>query len=227
MRGDFEELIASPGIRNANLNTWVFFDNRQSSFGITDPLPDVFYPNGTAVAVKSEGAQYFKWVHIMNQMVLMDELGEVDSDQPGILTDFMETALKDCIAHGGLEELVLVLSDHGGGLYGYGGDNDDGTRRLAQTNPSIAQAITDALQRVPGTPPRLNVLGFDACQMQSLGAMDNYMGVTDYYLASMANEPGHGTCGRGEAWSAALSAAVDASTTESLSLSLFPSLPRG
>lgn len=39
----------------------------------------------------------------------------------------------------------------------------------------------------------LDVIGFDACLMQAVGAADDYKGVAKYILASEAVEPGHGT----------------------------------
>ena len=46
-----------------------------------------------------------------------------------------------------------------------------------------------------GGPSKLQVLGFDACLMQAVGAADDYFDVADYILASEAVEPGHGKFG--------------------------------
>jgi len=37
------------------------------------------------------------------------------------------------------------------------------------------------------------VIGFDACLMQAVDAVDDFRSIIKYYLASEATEPGHGT----------------------------------
>lgn len=117
--------------------------------------------------------------------------GEQDSDTVGAVQDFLEHALADCVADG-FDSYMAVFSSHGGGFAGYGGDENKGRRGLLQTNQNIVQAITSALGNVPGSPAKLDVIGFDACLMQAVGAADDYKGVTNYILASEAVEPGHG-----------------------------------
>ena len=85
-----------------------------------------------------------------------------------------------------------ILLSSGGGFAGYGGDENKGRRGLLQTNQNVVQAITSALGNVPNAPAKLDVIGFDACLMQAVGAADDYKGVTNYILASEAVEPGHG-----------------------------------
>ena len=73
-------------------------------------------------------------------------------------------------------------------------DENKGRRKLLQANQNIASAIRGALDNTQagdgsGT---LDVIGFDACLMQAVGAADDYAGVTKYILASEAVEPGHG-----------------------------------
>lgn len=64
-------------------------------------------------------------------------------------------------------------------------------RDLLATNKDIASGIRSALDSAAGG-VKLEVLGFDACLMQAVGAADDYVGVADYILASEAVEPGHG-----------------------------------
>lgn len=125
-------------------------------------------------------------------MVVDTELaGEQDSDSPTVLLAFLEKALTDCVAKGATE-YFLAFSSHGGGFAGFGGDSHERRRRLIQSNTSIRDAIQTALSNVPGAPEQLDVLGFDACLMQAMGAIDDFMGVAKYFLASEATEPGHG-----------------------------------
>ena len=65
-------------------------------------------------------------------------------------------------------------------------------RRISQANSNLAAAISFALESVDGAPAKLDVIGFDACLMQALGALEEYHTLTKYYLASEAVEPGTG-----------------------------------
>ena len=112
--------------------------------------------------------------------------------------------MEDCLASG-FDSLMAVFASHGGGFAGFGGDENTRlllrnvesgrlrTRRdLLSTNQGIASGIRNALDGVAGAPAKLEVLGFDACLMQGMGAADDYMDVTENILASEAVEPGHG-----------------------------------
>lgn len=113
------------------------------------------------------------------------------------------------------QRISVCLHIAGGGYAGFGADDNEPLRRLAtqgkllenklvqpmsfhrwlgyQSNLSIRDAISAALASVAGAPSVLDVLGFDACLMQSVGALDEFKSITRYYLASEAVEPGHGT----------------------------------
>jgi hypothetical protein len=121
-------------------------------------------------------------------------LTEQNSDDPQAVIDFVVPALTDCVERGATEYFV-VFSSHGGGWMGFGGDDNDGRRKLVQSNQSILNALTQALAAVPGAPSQLDVIGFDACYMQAMGAADEYQDIAKYILASEATEPGHGECG--------------------------------
>jgi hypothetical protein len=56
-------------------------------------------------------------------------------------------------------------------------------------------ALTQALKDVTGAPNQYDVIGFDSCSMQAVGAADDYRKIAKYILASEALEPGHGECG--------------------------------
>lgn len=117
---------------------------------------------------------------------------EQDSDNGAVLQAFLLRAVTDCVGRG-TQEYILVLSSHGGGYAGFGADDHFRRRRLDyQTNDSILNAIATTLDSVDGAPDKLDVLGFDACLMQSVGALDEYNNITKYYIASEATEPGHG-----------------------------------
>lgn len=157
LRQDNLELIQSPGIREPNLNTWVYFDHRNyggSDSDITEPLPMVYerdgsdIPSGTA---KPTGSQYLHYDHTLQKMVVDRTLeGEQNGDVPQTLQTFIEVAISDCIigstnaaddsssyATTTTTEFVLILASHGSGWLGFGGDEN--TRRRRQRRRRMRQ----------------------------------------------------------------------------------------
>ncbi|CAB9497801.1 peptidase C11 clostripain [Seminavis robusta] len=168
---DAEELIESRGIREDSVTTWVYFDGRND-----------------------DGVTYSVYDHDNDEMVVDTNLGEVNSDHPQALYDFVVHALTDCLSRGHeTVDTFLILSSHGAGFAGYGGDENWRTRRrLIQSNKNIVYAIESALSEVDGAPGQLDVIGFDACLMSAVLALNEYQKVSKYVLASEATEPGHG-----------------------------------
>ena len=196
LREDLVELVQSTGIQDERLTTWVYFDgrdrNNQNDFYISMPLEQVWTSDGSEQpSSKYDGSQYFHYRHDLQKMVVDQQLGELDGDHPQTLYDFMVHALSDCVTNQGSDEFMLVLSSHGTGFAGYGGDDND-RRRLVQSNANIANVISTALSTVDGAPSQLDVVGFDACLMSSVLALQEYQDVAKYVLASEATEPGHG-----------------------------------
>lgn len=193
LRADFEEITKSPVLQDykeeTNLQVWVYFDHGTEAVG---GLPGVFDSTGNPVTMKpNQGSDIMRFDTVTKRMLLVETTPEQNSDSPGPITYFMTQALTDCLSKG-TTETFLTLSGHGGGFYGYGGDDvKRRNRKLVQSNDSIIAGIRAALQNV-ATETRLTVLGFDACLMQSFGALDDYRDVTQYLLASEATEPGHG-----------------------------------
>lgn len=185
LRQDYEELTNSPVIDSPDLRTWIYYDALEG-----ENLPNTVDASGTPVSGVYTGSRYLTYDTGLKSMKVDTELpGEQDSDQQSTVQDFLEHAMTDCLANG-YDSLMAVFSSHGGGFAGYGGDENK--RKLLQTNQGIAAAVTGALAKIPGSPPKLEVIGFDACLMQAVGAADDYKSVTDYILASEAVEPGHG-----------------------------------
>lgn len=184
IREDFREITFVPVLDD--LVTWIYYDHGGGSD--TPPLPNVYDANGNALTSKPTTSQIITYNSDIGQMRLVETTAsEQDSEDPAVLQSFMERALQDCLAQG-TTETFLVLSGHGGGFYGYGGDDQD--RRLAQTNSNLASGMAAALATVGLD--KLDVLGFDACLMQAVGTLDDYREVARYLLASEATEPGHG-----------------------------------
>lgn len=175
------------------------------------PVENIFNADGTEITEKYEGARYLTWDANLGRMVVDTELPEQDSDIGSTVQTFLEYALPDCVAKG-TTEYMLVFSSHGGGYAGFGGDDNEVRRFLAakgslkdledtkltvqptslqrflgyQSNLSIRAAILAALGNTPGAPAILDVLGFDACLMSSVGALDEFKDITRYYVR--ANE---------------------------------------
>ena len=141
---------------------------------------------------------------------------ELDGDDPDTVYSFAVTALADCIQKGS-KEFMIVFSSHGTGFLGFGGDDYDRRRRrrrrnlfsglqnetedesspsrqrsLRQPNSDIVRALRQALTDTTSAPTQFDVIGFDACLMMSIGALDDYRDIAKYTLASQAVEPGHG-----------------------------------
>lgn len=153
----------------------------------------MFNSDGTPLTEYFPGSRYLTWDHALGKMVVDSEfVFEENSDSPDVLYQFLDYGLADCVAKG-KSEFFLALSSHGGGFAGFGGDLEVRRRRhLLQSNADILSAIQDALSAVPGAPSQLDVLGFDACLMSSVGALEDFGTIAKYYLASEATEPGHG-----------------------------------
>ena len=193
---DNAELIRSSAIRRPELITWVYFDGRNlvgSEEDIDEPLSDIWERDGTTpINTKYEGSQYFTFDHTLGKMVVDTTLeGEQYGDDPQTVFDFVTHALADCVARG-TSEYMVVFSSHAAGFAGFGGDENE--RQLSpQTNPNLLNAIESALAAVSGAPGRFDVIGFDACLMSALKALDEFgPSITKYYLASETNVPGHG-----------------------------------
>jgi hypothetical protein len=199
LRQDIIQLLESPGISDKSLTTWIYLDQRgidpatfeQGGDPIMSELPLVLYnSDGTQITGnKFQGSRYMTYDHGMSKMIVDTVItGEQNSDDPQTVYDFMFRALPDCVAKGA-KEYFMIFSSHGTGFRGFGGDeshpevvaveqkgNPDmadglGHRRLIQPNQNIVDAIKLALADVPGAPPRLNVIGFDACLMSALEAV--------------------------------------------------------
>jgi len=203
---DALELIESNLLSTPSLTTWAYFDarNLESAMGrdvypdglpvLDFPVPSVYNADGTQPTRKETRSQYWKWIHETNRMTIQQTLAqEANGDDPQTIYDYLLVAMSDCVAQGA-EEYMLIFSSHGAGFYGFGGDEDIDRRqrRLTQSNANVVNAIQTALDTVDGAPAQLDVLGFDACLMMSLGALDDYAPVTKYFIASEAVEPGHG-----------------------------------
>ena len=106
------------------------------------------------------------------------------SSDPDTLADF----LSYCKENHPADHTVLVLWNHGGGVFGYGFDNIFGGHLSLK---DIRSALTKAYGADPDSPP-LDIIGFDACLMGNLDVMHSLEGFADYYVLSEETEPNNG-----------------------------------
>ena len=156
IREDNYELTQSDVIKDSSLTTWIYFDHRNYGSGedIFDQLENVYNSaGGELTGQKPEGSQYLTWSHPLQKMIVERNLvGEQNGDDLNVVYNFFVTALTDCVAKGSTEYMA-VFSSHGGGFYGFGGD-DNIARKLTQVNDNIVTALSAALEDVPGAPDR-------------------------------------------------------------------------
>ena len=114
----------------------------------------------------------------------IDDLGDVNTGDPGVLADFITRGVTDYPA----DNYALVISDHGASWPGVGGDEsaDEDGLSLAEIREGIASGLDGA-----GL-DKLDLLGFDACLMATYEVASALAPLADRMLASQELEPGHG-----------------------------------
>lgn len=190
LRQDFQEILESDMVADPTQTTWIYFDALND--GLPDEIPNLYDASGAELGEKFLGSRYITYSHTLKKMVVDTTIDlEQNSDATDVGIAFFTRAITDCVAKGS-DTWMLIMSSHGGGTIGFGGDEFT-DRKLLQSNQDIASSINTVLTTVPGAPAKLDVLGFDACLMQGFGVVDDYVNVAKYTLASEAVEPGHGT----------------------------------
>lgn len=111
-------------------------------------------------------------------------LGEKNSDDPGVLADFLAWGLQNYPSR----RVALVMWDHGGAWTGFGHDVDSGGQGMSLDG--IEEGISLGLS-IAGK-DRLDLLGFDACLMANLEVASQLQATADILLASEELEPGPG-----------------------------------
>ncbi|XP_053990220.1 uncharacterized protein LOC128882597 [Hylaeus volcanicus] len=121
----------------------------------------------------------FKWL-------LLRRRGEVDMDDPLILSDFVSRSLQ---VFPSLYTSIFFWN-HGGSWQGLGGDqgNSDGK---GMSLHNIAHGLSRGLSHASLTHLhyKFTLLGFDACAMSDYTVLDVLSDFCEFFLASQANEP--------------------------------------
>ncbi|MFX1293362.1 MAG: clostripain-related cysteine peptidase [Promethearchaeota archaeon] len=100
----------------------------------------------------------------------------------------LKAFIKFCINNYPAQSYVLILWNHGGGVFGICWDDTDDENRLSLDE--VDEAINEALSET-GT-SKLDILVMDACLMHMLEADYEFTGAVDYVVASEETIPGDG-----------------------------------
>ena len=109
---------------------------------------------------------------------VLQSLGPVNMSDPKTLSDFITWGIKSFPA----EHYMLVIADHG---KGWEGMIEDETHKGWMSVPQLKQAL-DTAQRATGQ--KLDVLGFDACQMAAVEVASEIKDNAKFMVASQALE---------------------------------------
>jgi hypothetical protein len=124
----------------------------------------------------------FKWL-------LLRRRGEVDMDDPLILSDFVSRSLQVFPS----VYTSIFFWNHGGSWHGLGADqgNSDGK---GMSLHDIAHGLSRGLTHASLTHLhyKFTLLGFDACAMSEYTVLDVLSDFCEFFLASQANEPVRG-----------------------------------
>lgn len=126
-----------------------------------------------------------KLLHIgQGDAEVLAELGDINTGDPQVLADFIANGVAEYPA----ARYSLIISDHGAGWPGAGGDEsaDHDILTLAEIDAGIAAGLEGA-----GL-DKFDLLGFDACLMATYEVASTLAPLADRLLASQELEPGHG-----------------------------------
>ena len=110
-------------------------------------------------------------------------LGNVDSGDPGTLSSFISSAAKRHPS----DKLALIIWDHGAGWLGSA--LDEQTNHIISL-PKLEQALQSGL--AGAGKQKFEMLGFDACLMANTAVLGTLAPVANWVTASAELEPGHG-----------------------------------
>ncbi len=132
----------------------------------------------------------------INKMVQKETIQGKYMLDKSYLTDFINYCTNNYKA----EKYDLILSDHGGGIGGFGSDEvyeDDLNKKKTAENPDVSLSIKNIKESVGKSDyaksgKKLDFLGFDACQMATIEVALAFKDTADYLIMSEENEPGRG-----------------------------------
>ena len=136
--------------------------------GEISPDPNGYSRNGDAATIVSD----------------LTSVGEKNMGNPATLTDFINWSTTNHAA----DKYALVIWDHGGGLSGIAWDDTDSHDNLtiSEIKAGIDNSITFSSSN------SLDLIGFDACLMQTYELGLEMAAIADVMVASQETEPGDG-----------------------------------
>ena len=167
--------------------------------GYSDQHLDQYVFDKCGIGVENKGPDYTGVRYFAKRDGLIKEevrLGELNSDLPDQLEDYLKWAVPQCQANkkeGTDLKIVVTLGAHGAGFAGFGGDmtsKNEGSKVL-MSNVDVKKALQNTLDATPWL-DKFDLFGFDACLMMSFSQAQDYKDQAHYYIGSEAIEPGHG-----------------------------------
>lgn len=119
----------------------------------------------------------------MNELQLVQNIGEVNGGDPASLVDFVTWTITNYPA----EHYALVIWSHGGGWLGIGPDYSSQPGMLSL--PEITEALRE-IQEQTGI-AKLDIVGFDACLMSQLEVLAAVAPFAQYSIAAEETIPGN------------------------------------
>jgi hypothetical protein len=157
---------------NENVNLIVLCD-RAAGFS-NEPLLNI--PNFTSAKYLMAQKGSFREIR---------DLGELNMGDPANLSNFITWGVTNYPAR----KYALVFSDHGGAWPAFGGDESAESGNFLDMK-KFKLALSQGLKQA-GL-PKFDIIGFDACLMQTLETAATFRPFADYFIASEETEPGHG-----------------------------------
>jgi Clostripain family len=128
-----------------------------------------------------------KWLRITSEgLEELDDLGEIDTADPATVRMFIERLREEPA-----ERRAVVFWDHGSS-FSFGSDDSARDPSSSMSVAEIAAQFRVDPRDETGDFARFDLIGFDACLMSSLEALEEFQPVTPLYVASAELEPGDG-----------------------------------
>ena len=134
-----------------------------------------------------DGKRFIDFTKVQRHKILhngiqpLGDLGTKNTGDPNTLSDFIVWGM----SHFPAKKYAIILWDHGGGINGFGGDQQFNNDKL--TVDEIHQAFANAARVMVNK--KLELIGFDSCLMASVEIANSVKQFGNYMVASEEIEP--------------------------------------